>query len=500
MAEAFSSCKWFLLLKERRIMVITVSNVLLVVSLLLFFAILAGKTSYRFGVPSLILFLGVGMLAGSEGIGKIQFGYEHAGATQFLGNVALCFILFSGGLDTKWRSIRPVLGKGIALSTLGVVLTAFFVGVFVHLFTNFSWVESFLLGSIVSSTDAAAVFSILNSKSLSLKNNLKPLLEFESGSNDPMAFLLTTLFVGMLGAEGLSVGKALLMLLWQMSLGVLMGFVMGKLSVISINRIRVGYEGLYPVLCIALMLFTYSFTNALGGNGFLAVYICAIFVGNKKISHRQAIMNSFDGYAWLMQLLLFLTLGLLVFPSHVWEVKWIGLLISILIILVARPLAVMICLLFFKKTDFRSQLFISWVGLRGSAAILFATYPMMAGLKDSDMIFSIVFFIAFLSMALQGSTIPWVARKLKLGEPLPAALLARRDLDTKTEMIEIEVEKGAPLDGKLLLEADLPEDTRITMVLRKGEYIIPNGNTRLEPRDHLYVLCKNPDEIRNLIG
>lgn len=480
-------------------MVITVYNVLLVVSLLLFFAILAGQTSYKFGVPTLILFLGVGMLAGSEGIGKIQFGYEHADAAQFLGTVALNFILFSGGLDTRWRSIRPVLGKGVVLSTLGVILTAFFVGIFVRLLTDFSWAESFLLGSIVSSTDAAAVFNILNSKNLSLKNNLKPLLEFESGSNDPMAFLLTSLFVGMLGTESLSVGKALWMLVWQMSAGVMMGFVMGKVSAISINRIRIGYEGLYPVLCIALMLFTYSFTDTLGGNGFLAVYVCAIFVGNRKLSHRQTIVNSFDGYAWLMQVLLFLTLGLLVFPSHVWEVKGLGLLISLFIILAARPLAVVICMLFFKRTEFRDQVFISWVGLRGAAPIVFATYPLLAGLQRSDLIFSIVFFISFLSMVLQGSTIPWVARKLHLAIVLPSALLARRDLDTKTQMLEIEVEKGAPLDGKMLLDADLPDDTRITMILRKGEYIIPNGHTRLEPKDHLYVLCKNRDEIRRLL-
>lgn len=480
-------------------MVITAQNVLLIVSLLLFLAILAGQTSYKYGVPALILFLGVGMLAGSEGIGHIQFDYENANVAQFIGTIALCIILYSGGLDTKWHDIKPILGKGVTLSTFGVILTAAFIGVFVHLITDFTWAESFLLGSVVSSTDAAAVFNILNSKKLSLKNNLKPLLEFESGSNDPMAFLLTTLFVGMLGMQSLSVWQAVLMLVWQLSLGALLGFVMGKVSTISINRIKIGHSGLYPVLVLALVFLTYSITNAFGGNGFLAVYICGIFVGNKKVVHRQTIMSSFDGYAWLMQLALFLTLGLLVYPSHVWSVKWTGLLISVFIILVARPLAVLLCLMFFKKTDVKSLAFISWVGLRGAAPIVFATYPLLAGVAVGDQVFSIVFFISFLSMVLQGSTIPWLAYKLHLAISLPPSLLARRDLDTKTEMIEIVVLKGSLLDGKKLVDANLPDDVRITMIMRRGEYIVPYGQTCLEPRDQLFILCKNPEQVRQFL-
>lgn len=479
--------------------VITIHNVILIVSLLLFFAILAGKTSSKIGVPALILFLGIGMLAGSEGIGKIQFGYDQAGTAQFIGITALCFILFSGGLDTKWKCIKPILGKGMTLSTLGVLLTAVFTGLFVKCLTDFSWTESFLLGSIVSSTDAAAVFNILNSKNLSLKNNLKPLLEFESGSNDPVAFLLTTFFVGMVGLESFSWPIALLRFLLQLFLGVFMGFVMGKLSTIIINRIRISYTGLYPVLAIALMLFTYSFTDFIGGNGFLAVYISAIILGNKKLTHRSAIVESFDGYAWLMQLILFLTLGLLVFPGEVWDIKWTGLAISGFIIILARPLAVFLCLSFFKKTPFKEQLFVSWVGLRGAAPIVFATYPLIAGLEKSGMIFSIVFFISFLSMALQGTSIPWMARKLHLAIILPTGLMARRNLDTKTEMFEIEIEKGSPLDGKTLLEADLPEKTRVTMILRRGDYIVPIGETRLQQKDYLYILCKDPEEIKRLL-
>lgn len=476
--------------------VITVHNILLILSLLLFFAILAGKTSYKFGVPALLLFLCIGMLAGSEGIGGIQFGYEQANTAQFIGVVALNFILFSGGLDTKWKAIRPIVGKGMTLSTLGVVLTAVFVGCFVKIVTDFSWTESLLLGSIVSSTDAAAVFNILNAKNLSLKNNLKPLLEFESGSNDPVAFLLTTFFVGMIHPENLSVIHVLRIFVLQLFLGTLMGLVMGKAAAIIINRIKLGYTGLYPILVMSLVLLTYSLTNLIEGNGFLAVYISAIVLGNQKLTRRNLIVESFDGYAWLMQLILFLTLGLLVFPSEVWDIKWIGLVVAAFIIFFARPLAVMVCLLFFKKTSIKDQLFVSWVGLRGAAPIVFATYPLVAGLDKSSMIFSIVFFISFSSMALQGSSIPWLARKLKLAIILPAGLVARRNLDTKTEMFEVEVKKGSPLDGKTLLEAGLPDDTRVTMILRKGDYIVPRGDTLLLPKDYLYILCKDQHEVK----
>lgn len=480
---------------------ITVQNVLLVGAVLLFLAILAGQTSYKFGIPTLILFLGVGMLAGSEGIGGIQFGYDKAGTVQFIGVVALNFILFSGGLDTKWKEIRPIVKRGAILSTLGVILTAVSVGFFVHLITDFDWAESMLLGSIVSSTDAAAVFNILNSKNLSLKNNLKPLLEFESGSNDPMAFLLTTFFVGMVGMDDFSLWKSLGLFVWQLLMGAVMGVVMGRISTLSINKIKIGYEGLYPVLVIALMLMTYSFTNAIGANGFLAVYICAIFVGNRKISHRQTIVGSFDGYAWLMQLVLFLTLGLLVFPSEVWDVKWTGLLISGFIIVVARPLAVFICSAFLKeKMGPRSMMFVSWVGLRGAAPIVFATYPLIAGVEKSSVIFSIVFLISFTSMIVQGSTISWMAKKLRLAIILPASIMGRKGLDTKTEMLEVKVLPSGYLDGKTLLEAELPEDARVSMILRRREYIVPNGHTMVKSGDVLFIICKNPDELRRILN
>lgn len=264
---------------------LTIENILLVGSLLLLISIVAGKTSYKFGVPILLFFLGIGMLAGSEGIGGIRF--DDPKAAQFVGLVSLNFILFSGGLDTNWNSIKPVLKEGIALSTLGVLLTALSLGCFVYCITDFTIYESLLLGSIVSSTDAAAVFSILRSKSLALKTNLRPTLELESGSNDPMAYVLTIAFLTLVVNQDQGILSIIPMFLQQMVLGSLAGFLFGKLSKYIINKIKLDFEGLYPVLVIALMFITFSATDALGGNGFLAIYICAVYLGNQDIIHKK---------------------------------------------------------------------------------------------------------------------------------------------------------------------------------------------------------------------
>ena len=264
---------------------LTIENIVLVGSVLLLISIIAGKTSYKFGVPILLFFLGIGMLAGSDGIGGIHF--DDPKLAQFIGLVSLNFILFSGGLDTNWNSIKPVLREGIALSTFGVLLTAVSLGTFVWAITDFTIYESMLLGSIVSSTDAAAVFSILRSKSLALKTNLRPTLELESGSNDPMAYVLTLAFLTLVVNQDQSVFSIIPLFLQQMLLGGLAGFVFGKLSKYIINKIKLDFEGLYPVLVISLMFITFSATDAVGGNGFLAIYICAVYLGNQDLIHKR---------------------------------------------------------------------------------------------------------------------------------------------------------------------------------------------------------------------
>lgn len=321
-------------------MSITIENILLIGSLLLFISIIIGKRAYKYGVPTLLIFLVIGMLAGSEGIGDIYF--DDPKIAQFIGLVSLNFILFSGGLDTNWNTVKPILKEGLALSTIGVLLTATSLGTFVWLLTDFTIYESMLLGSIVSSTDAAAVFSILRAKSLALKTNLRPTLELESGSNDPMAYVLTIAFLTLVLHPEQNLLSILPFFLLQMVVGGLAGFGFGKLSKLVINRIRLGFEGLYPVLAIALMFITFSATDFVGGNGFLAIYICAVYLGNQDLIHKKTIMRMYDGLAWLMQIVLFLTLGLLVFPSEIVPVLGIGMLISIFLIVVARPIGVFI--------------------------------------------------------------------------------------------------------------------------------------------------------------
>jgi cell volume regulation protein A len=476
--------------------VVTFENALLVLSVLLFVSLVGGKTSYRFGVPVLIFFLVVGMLAGSEGIGGIEF--NNSTVAQALGIVALNFILFSGGLDTNWRYIKPVLWQGVSLSTLGVLLTAFSVGTFVWLLTDFHIYECLLLGSIISSTDSASVFSILRSKNLSLKEHLRPVLELESGSNDPMAYVLTITFLTLITTPEMSLWGAVPIFLQQIILGVIFGFAMGWLGKKVINRIKLDYEGMYPVLMIVIMIFTFSFTSFVKGNGFLAIYLTAVYLGNHDIIHKQQIIKWFDGFAWLMQILLFVTLGLLVFPSHLIAVAGIGLLISLFLMFVARPVSVFICLSIFKMS-MRFRWFISWVGLRGAVPIVFATYPMIAGLEIAETIFNIVFFVSLTSLFLQGTTLSRVAKWMKLldksvqNPDIPLNILESKNIHSK--LTEITLTHDSFAINRQVVDLEIPKDILIVLVHRQDEYIVPNGSTELLEGDKLFLVSKDQKAI-----
>lgn len=476
---------------------ITTENVLLIGSLLLFISILAGKTSYKFGVPTLVLFLAVGILSGSEGIGGIYF--DDPQIAQFIGIVALNFILFSGGLDTSWKSIKPVLWQGISLSTLGVLLTALGLGTFVWLVTDFTIYEGLLLGAIVSSTDAAAVFSILRSKNLALKTRLRPTLELESGSNDPMAYFLTIAFLGLVVNQDQSVASIIPLFLQQILIGGALGFIFGKLSKMVINRIKLDFEGLYPVLAIALMFIIFSATDTLGGNGFLAVYLSAVYLGNQSLIHKKTIMRMFDGLAWLMQIVLFLTLGLLVNPSEIVPVLGIGILISAFLILVARPLGVFISLIFFKM-KMRRRWYISWVGLRGAVPIVFATYPLLAGIEKAPMIFNIVFFVSLTSVLIQGTTLSVVAKWLHVA--LPFKVKPKSPVDAflaegaKSYLREIVIPDNNPSIGKRIVDVNFPRRAIIAMISRNDKFLTPNGTTQIEANDILIVLSEDNDSLQ----
>ncbi|MGW8123134.1 potassium/proton antiporter [Roseivirga echinicomitans] len=477
-------------------MSLTIENIMLIGSLLLFISIIAGKTSYRFGVPTLVLFLAIGMLAGSDGIGGIYF--DNPSAAQFIGVVSLNFILFSGGLDTNWSSIKPVLWEGISLSTLGVLLTAITMGAFVWAITDFTIYEALLLGAIVSSTDAAAVFSILRSKSLSLRSHLRPTLELESGSNDPMAYVLTIAFLALVINPEQSLLSIIPLFLKQMIIGGILGLLFGVVSKFVINRIKLGFEGLYPVLVISMMFITFSATDALSGNGFLAVYLCAVYLGNQDLIHKKTILKMFDGLAWLMQIVLFLTLGLLVYPTEILPILGIGLLISLFQIFVARPVSVFLSLTPFKM-KMRRRFYISWVGLRGAVPIVFATYPLIAGIEKASMIFNIVFFISLSSVLIQGTTLSILAKWLNVA--LPEELKPKSPIDellsetAKAIMVEIKIPKNGIAVNKKIVNLHFPKAALIAMINRDNKFITPNGSTEILADDTLVVLSDTQDGI-----
>lgn len=481
------------------IMNLTIENILLVGSILLFISVIVGKTSYKFGVPTLLLFLAIGMLAGSDGIGGIHF--DDPKIAQFIGVVSLNFILFSGGLDTNWASVKPILKEGALLSTLGVLLTAITLGAFIWIITDFTVYESMLLGSIVSSTDAAAVFSILRSKSLALESNLRPTLELESGSNDPMAYVLTIAFLSLVTHQDQSIASIIPLFFQQMIVGGIAGFAFGRVSKFIINEIKLDYEGLYSVLVIALMFITFSLTDFLGGNGFLAIYICAVYLGNQDLIHKKTIFKMYDGLAWLMQIVLFLTLGLLVFPSQIIPYIGVGLLISAFLMIVARPVSVFLSLIFFKM-ELRKKLYISWVGLRGAVPIVFATYPLLEGIDKANMIFNIVFFISLTSVLIQGTTLSIVAKWLGVALPEQAKPISEIDkiiLDLpKSSMREFEVLPEFCAVNKRIVDLNFPKSAFIVLIKRNGEYLRPGGSTTVEANDVLMVLADGEEDFEKV--
>jgi len=467
---------------------ISLEYLLLGMAIMLLLSVVSSKASTQLGVPSLVLFLLIGMLAGSDGPGGIEF--NNPWLAQYLGTVAMIFILFSGGLDTKWKEIRPVLWRGVILSTVGVMLTAIIVGYAAYYVLDFSLLEAMLLAAIISSTDAAAVFSILRSKQISLKGDLSPLLELESGSNDPMAIFLTISLITLISTDFADPLALIPMFAQQMALGAVFGYMMGRWMAVFINRIRLDYRGLYPILTVSLILMTYGLTAALGGNGFLAVYLAGLSLGSRSFIHKRSLIDDHDSLAWLMQITMFLTLGLLVFPSQLIPVAGIGLFICFVLMFLARPIAVLICLLPFRKMSIKERIMVSWVGLRGSVPIILATFPLISGIQKADMIFNVVFFVVLTSVLVQGSSIPFVASRLGVGAPLkvlpepPEAVAGREGWEP---LVKLKVLPGSAADGKQIAELNLPDDTWIAVLRREGHPIRPGGSTVLKGGDHLSV-------------
>ncbi len=481
---------------------IPIEHVLLIGSLLIIVSIGVARLSENLGLPVLLLFLGIGMLAGSEGPGGIYFDDAHL--SQSIGVIALVFILFAGGLDTKWSEVKPSFFPAASLATVGVLLTALGVGLFVFFFLKFTLLNALLLGAVVSSTDAAAVFSVLRSKNISLRGRLRPLLEFESGSNDPMAVLLTIGIIEVIMNPQTSAGSIALLFVQQVGFGIIFGLFFGKATVELLNRLKSYYEGVYPVFFLALALLTYGVTAAAGGSGFLAVYLAGLIAGNSEFVYKRSLLRFFDGLAWLSQITMFVTLGLLVFPSRIIPIVGAGLACSAFLMFVARPVSVFLSLLF-ARLEWKEKVLVSWVGLRGSVPIVLATFPLLAGVAGSEGIFNIVFFIVLTSALFQGWSIPVVARLLKLQAPMqkkrqyPIEFAPIDGVDT--QLHDFIIPYNSEVSGRPIVELGLPSDSLIVLVNRNEEFFVPSGGTVLEGGDVILFLAnsKNLEKVREIL-
>jgi len=472
-----------------------IEQLLALTAVLIFVSVVSSKISDKFAVPVLLIFLAVGMLAGSEGIGGIVFNDTRI--AKSIGVIALIFIIFSGGFDTDWKDTKPVLWQGILLSTAGVFITAVITGFCAVCVLGFSVLEGMLLGSIVSSTDAAAVFSILRSRNISLKPPLKALLEFESGSNDPMAVFLTLGIIGiMTSSTEISTSTLIPRFILDMGAGALIGYAMARFSIFFINFLKLEYEGLYPVIMISLVLLTYSAAVIMRGNGFLAVYIAGLMLGKSDIPNKRMIMRFHDGIAWLMQNVMFVTLGLLVFPSRLIPLAGVGMALTVVLMFVARPVSVFLSLLPFKL-GMRVKTMVAWTGLRGSVPIILATFPLMANIPHSSMMFDIVFFVVIASVLIQGMSIPFVSKILKVKAPFsrrtnhPIEFERKGNIDA--DLTDIIVPYESEAIGKKIGALPIPKELLIVLISRDGKYVIPSGETALEAGDVLLVLANKPD-------
>ena len=482
-------------------MEINTENFLLIGAILLFVAVLAGKVAYRLGTPALLLFLGVGIFFGYD-----ILSFNSPELTQFMGMIALSIILFSGGMDTKFSEIRSVMLPGIILSTVGVLLTAVILAGFIYgisplLGVGLSFPLTLLLASSISSTDSASVFSILRTKKQGLSENLRPLLELESGSNDPVAYILVVLLVGMLSpnAQSINAGASVVLFIVQMLVGTLAGYGFGRAAVWVINKINISNASLYSVLLLAFVFLTFSFTTLIQGNGFLAVYIAGLVVGNRKIVHKRSLVTFFDGITWLVQIIMFIMLGLLVNTRSLLNpsVLILGGAVALFITLVARPIAVHMCLLPFRKFSEKARLYVSWVGLRGAVPIIFATYPLVEDVPSAELIFNVVFVVTIISLTLQGTTVSGMANTLGVARTEKESSFGDAFQDRmKSAFTEVDVNDQMLATGSSLSKITLPAHTLVIMVCRDGDYFVPQGGTELQVGDKLLILSDRNDELQ----
>ena len=490
-------------------MEITGENILLVSSVLFIAGVMMGKSSYRTGLPLLLVFLFVGMLFGVDGLG-VHFNDMHT--AQFVGMIALCVILFSGGLSTSFKAIRPVIGPGLTLATLGVLITALLTGLFIFRLSGAEWtnihfslISSLLLAATMSSTDSASVFGILGGRNIRMLENLRPMLELESGSNDPMAYMLTILLIGCTSLEdNLSAWSVVTQLILQFGVGGCLGVAVGWASVrLAEFYVKIGNgknedsgqaTAMISILLIALVFLTFTLTSLCQGNGYLAVYLVGMVISNSRIPFKSSVTKFMNGVTWLAQIVVFIMLGLLVNPHEMLAVAPVSILIGTFLIVIGRPAGVFICLAPFRKITNKARLFVSWVGLRGAVPIIFATYPVIADVPGASQIFNIVFFVTILSLVVQGTSIIAVAKKLNLvdKDAVSDESFGVELSDEHTASLQtIILSKEDLANGNTLRDMRLPEGSLVMMIRREGKYIIPNGKRRLHPGDALLLIKEN---------
>lgn len=459
-------------------------KLMIISALVLLICVTSTKILYKFGVPILLIFIVLGIIFGSDGVVGIYF--DNYDLANKICSIALIFIMFYGGFGTNWNMAKPVAIPSIFMSSIGVIFTAGLTGIFCFLVFKTTLLEGLLIGSIVGSTDAASVFAILRSQRLNLKGSIASILEIESGSNDPCAYMLTIIILELMSSG--NYGNIIPMVLGQIIVAILVAVILAKLSVYFLRHSKFEIESFYTIFITAIAILSYSLSEYFMGNGYLSVYIAGIIIGNSKIPHKKSIFQFFDGISWLMQIMLFFLLGLLAFPSRIPSVMIKGISISIFMILVARPIATFSILSWFKIPK-KQQLFISWVGIRGAASIVFAIFAETYGVLIDNDIFHIIFFIALFSVAVQGTVIPRLAKKLDLIDNEESVLKTFNDYkeDKSTKLIEFTIDEHNSIANKTIMDANIPEDILVVMIKRKGDVFVPNGSTEILPGDTLVL-------------
>ncbi len=468
------------------------SSYILVVSLVIFICLFLNKVSNKLGLPTLLLFIFLGMLFGSDGIFKIYF--DNYIVSEYICSIALIFIMFYGGFGTNWERAKPIATKSILLSTIGVILTSLIVGIFCYYILKFEFLESMLIGAVISSTDAASVFSILRSKRLNLKYNTASLLEVESGSNDPCANILTIVILSFMSSQSNDT-NILYMVFAQVVYGIVLGIIVALLASVILTKAKFSTEGFASIFVFGVALISYSATTFIGGNGYLSTYITGIILGNKAIPNKKPLVNFFNGITGLMQILIFFLLGLLSFPSQLPKVFLPALAIALFLTFVARPLAVFIILKPFK-CPINQQLLISWSGLRGAASIVFAIIPIVSPAYTQNDIFHIVFFIVLFSIAIQGSLIPFVAKKLDMIDDENDVMKTFSDYSEEIplQFIKLFIGNNHPWKNKRIKEISSLPDILTVLIIRKDKQIVPNGDTLILEEDIVILTGPSLDD------